>query len=137
MLVHSVRTTTAGVGLAGPKVARLLAPFRAEAVGAAARAALAAYQQDVAHPKDWTDEGKAFLTACGERSWKALTTGARFCDIESWTDGEIQLLPTHNGGNSGDEKGFQPNGSPPRRVEGNCSHQTLGEAILATLEECT
>ncbi len=137
LLVHSMRTTTAGVGLAGPDVHRLSAPFSAETVGAAARAALAAHQHDVPHPKDWTDVGKPFLVACRVRSWKALTTDARFCHIELCSDGTIQLSPTHNGGNSGDEKGFQPNDSAPRRVEGASDDIKLGEAILATLEDCT
>lgn len=137
LLVHSVRTTTAGVGLAGPDVHHLPAPFSADAVGAAARAALAAYQHDVPHPNDWTDVGKDFLVACRVRSWKALTTDARFCDIELCSDGAILLLPTHNGGTSGDGKGFRSNGSAARRVERDSGDSELGEAILATLQDCT
>jgi hypothetical protein len=44
---------------------------------------------------------------------------------------------TRNGGRSGDEKGFQPNGVPDRVLSGNATDGELGEAILATIENCT
>ncbi len=72
LLVHSMRTTTAGVGLPGLSVHRLAAPFSADAVGAAARAVLAAYEHDVPHPKDWTDVGEGFLG----RMWCAIVEGS-------------------------------------------------------------
>lgn len=137
LLVHSVRTTTAGVGLKGLDVHRIAAPFSAEVVGAAARAALASYQHDVPHPKDWTGVGRDFLSVCHVRSWKALESDARFCDIELSVEGVIRLSSTRNGGSSGDQKGFQPNGAPDRVLSGNFTDGELGAAILATIADCT
>lgn len=137
LLIHSTRTTTAGVGLAGPEVHRLVAPFSPEAVGAAARLALAAYRHDVPHPKDWSGVGREFLSACGVRSWKALEKDARFCGIESSPDRGLRLSSTRNGGSAGDEKGFQPNDVPDRVLAQNVGDRELGEAILAAIEDCT
>jgi len=137
LLIHSTRTTTAGVGLAGPEVHRIQSPFSPEAVGAAARAALAVFQADVPHPKKWAGVGKEFLAACGVRSWKELQKGARFCGIELSSDGVIRLSATHNGGTSGDDGGFQPNDVPDRVIASDASDHDLGTAILATIEQCS
>lgn len=137
LLVHSVRTTTAGVGLPGLDVHRIAAPFSAELIGAAARAALDSYQHDVPHPKDWTGVGRDFLAACHARSWKALESDARFCGIELSVEGQIRLSSTRNGGSSGDQRGFQPNGAPDRILSGNVTNSELGLAILDTIENCT
>lgn len=137
LLIHSIRTTTAGVDMVGLEVHRLAASSSAVTVGTAARAALAAHQHDVAHPTDWTEARRGFLSACGVRSWKALESDARFCDIVLSSDGAIRVSPTRNGGRSGDESGFQPDGGPDRILSENATDGELGEAILATIENCT
>lgn len=137
LLVHSMRTTTAGVDIVDLDVHHLPAPFAAAAVGAAARVALAAHQHDVSHPTDWAEVSRGFLSACHVRSWKALESDARFCGIELSLDGTIRLSSTRNGGRSGDEKGFQPNGAPDSLLSANVTDGEFGEAILATIENCT
>jgi hypothetical protein len=105
-------------------------------VGAAVRAALAAFKVDVPTPVrgDYKGIAKARHEAAGVRSEATFMRGARCVDVV-WEDGFV-LTPHRNGGASGPKRGFYAILAKKVSLPHAADDLSLGTACLQTLELC-
>lgn len=78
----------------------------------------------------------ARLRAAGVRSEKAFQTGARSLTVERQGH-TIRIVPSRNGGSSGDVKGFHSLPELGMSVPLDSSVDELGAAVRACFERCT
>jgi hypothetical protein len=136
VIIHAQARSTAGVYLAAMPVRRLPLEAGGDALGRALRDALDAYQAEVPHPTTWRDFGADVLKASGVRSWRALQVGTACCTI-SRNSAHIMISPSHNGGTSGDGRGFQPAPSADVALEASATPDRVGAALLEAFSRCT
>lgn len=132
-ILHAQHRATSGVLVGAPPVLRLPLDVSEAELGIALRTALRAYAEDVPHPTDWSESGKAFLRAAGYRSWKSLEAPARSCWIEL-AEGRLVITPLRDGGSRGDQKGFQPFGAEPVAVSITGTDEEVGIALKAAFD---
>ncbi len=136
LLLHAEHRAKSGILKSAAPVIRLQPNEAPEHVGRALRQVLSAYRDGVEDSTNWSEHSREFLRHAGFRSWKALETKSRSCWIQE-TATEIIFTPLHNGGRSGDQKGFQPFGAIPLKISVSASDAELGSVLLAALQAST
>jgi len=81
-----------------------------EKIGQAVLKSLKDFRAHIAAPDDFAAHRKKQLLALGFGSERQLQRQALYCSFTLGPEG-FKFEPTHNGGASGDSKGFQPNGA--------------------------
>jgi len=134
--VHSQLHTPYGMFACEP-YQRIDRAAPAEAIAAAVRIALQhAREQAEMPPGSGKDIMKAYLVGMGVRSNAELQRKSRYVGIEQAAD--LAFHPTHNGGTSGDGKGFQPiPGVDAIRVPITAAPADVAAALLRAFELCT
>lgn len=108
-----------------------------EVLGRLAREALAGYQPNI--PTDAPKGGdlmKPVLKAIRARSNRQLQEEGRHCWIEDTAIGFV-IVPMHNGGNRGEQRGFRPIEDRAVRVGRDASDSELGAGVRRAFELCT
>jgi hypothetical protein len=93
------------------------------------------YKDDYPHPQDWKAFSQSFLKAAGLRSWRTLQLGSRCCMIER-TATLLQIVPTRNGGTTGDDKGFHALADSTIELPSTSDPARLGAALLFAFDRC-
>lgn len=108
-----------------------------DALGRIARAALQGYEPNI--PPDsprGRDLMKPVLQAVGAKSNRQLQEEGRHCWIEDTPTGFV-ILPTHNGGNRGEQRGFSFLEDRAVRAGRDASDAELGSGLRRAFELCT
>jgi hypothetical protein len=108
-----------------------------DVLGRIAREALAGYQPNI--PADAPKGGdlmKPVLKAVGARSNRQLQEEGRYCWIEDAATGFV-IVPMHNGGNRGEQRGFSPLEDRAVRLKREASDSELGAALRQAFALCT
>ncbi len=100
------------------------------------RSVLDGYRPDIAQPTDWKQVTATFVRGLGAKSNKQLQQSSICCGIRE-QEGELVFEPTHNGGTSGDAKGFQPIKETHVSVRGDAPTSEIGTALLRGFHLCT
>lgn len=134
-LVHPWQRTTAGLGMASEPYVCLPLDADPKTLGESVLKALSLSDRTVPHPASWKGLATARLDAAGVKSEKAFHSGARGLTVERGTEA-FRIEPSHNGGSTGDAKGFQglPNLSLSAPL--HSSPGELGAEIRRCLERC-
>lgn len=101
----------------------------ASAVGDAVLSALTASSDAISHPTDWRAMAMPRLAAAGVRSERSFQLGTALVTVTRSKSG-YWLEPHHNGGTSGDSKGFHPMPELGHSISLSCNIQSLGAAVL-------
>ena len=133
--IHPSKRTTAGLWIAQPDFVSLPLEASPEELGLAVVASLAQSTGVVPHPTVWTGLSKPRLAAAGFRSEKAFMQGAHLVSV-ALAD-TIILDPNHNGGTTGEQRGFTP--LPDKRfiILPNSAPMVVGSELLAAFKACT
>ena len=135
LLLHAQALSTDGVHLAVPPV-RALPPGSLDVdVGVATFAMLDAHQLNYPHPRDWKAFSATFLKAAGLKSWRAVQARSRCCTIER-TSSTLRIVPTRNGGATGDDRGFHDLDDLTLELPAASTPAGLGAALLAAFDRC-
>jgi hypothetical protein len=133
--LHSEIHTPYG-SFAAPPWQRVPRSAGAEAIAQAVRAALEHWRDQREMPSGGKERVKIFLAGMGVKSNAQLQQQARNVDIE--VAGDLSFHPTHNGGTSGDGKGFRPiPGQEPVRIAINAPPAEVAAALLRAFDLCT
>jgi len=136
VFMHPWQRTTLGLGIASePYVSLPLDAGDAE-LGAAVLNALSLSRGTLPHPESPRGLQAARLKAAGVRSEKAFQSDALSLTVEL-LDRTIRIVPSRNGGTSGESKGFH--GLPDRSVSlpFDAGARELGAAICECFERCS
>jgi len=127
--------TTAGVWIGWEPVQVVGCETDIATVAQAVRIALAASQDRVAHPTDWKAVLQPILNGAKVKSWNALQISAKMVGIEL-LDAELRIVPSRNGGTSGDDKGYHSLPETAIVLTTGCSDEELGLALSQALALC-
>jgi hypothetical protein len=128
---------TAGFWVASGPVATVPVTDAPGAVGQAVLDALARSRVEVPVPERGVDLETPLRKAAGVRSGRAFMDGTRLCVITR-DERHVRVEPHHNGGNSGEDRGFTPLGDASAILLATDTDATsLGEAVLAALDRAT
>jgi hypothetical protein len=127
--------TTAGVWIGSEPVQVLANESDIATVAQAVRIALAASRDGVAHPTDWKAVLQPHLNGAKIKSWSAFQKSAKMVGIEM-SGAELRIVPSRNGGTSGDDKGYHPLPEAAIVLATGCSDAELGSALRQALELC-
>lgn len=109
-----------------------------DGLGRLARGALAGYEPNI--PADAPHKGgdlmKTVLKVVGAKSNRKLQEDGRHCWIEDAATGFV-IVPTHNGGNRREQRGFMPFQDRAVRVGRDGSDSELGAGLRRAFELCT
>jgi len=108
----------------------------AEDVGRAVQTALAGFRPEAPDPVDFKQITPAFVRGVGAKSNKQLQETSISCGI-SERDGRLEFQPNHNGGTSGDTKGFQPISGTQFSLPADSAPAEIGTALLRCFGLCT
>ena len=129
LVLHSEARTPAGFYIACEPYLTLAQDTVEEEVGRAVQSALANFRAEIPQPTNFK-QGKAdFIRGVGTKSHKKLQEGSIHCGIRE-RDGKIEFEPSHNGGTSGDTKGFQPISGAKVSLPANSDPAEIGTALL-------
>lgn len=106
ILIHPWQRTTAGLGMASEPYLCLPLDADSQTLGGTVLSALSLSGQTVPHPTSWKGLATPRLNAAGVKSEKAFHSGTRSVTVERGSDA-FRIEPSHNGGSTGDSKGFQ------------------------------
>jgi len=107
-----------------------------EDMGKAVQAVLAGFRVEMTGPVDLKDVTANFVRGVGAESHKQLQMTSISCNI-SERDGRLEFQPNHNGGTSGDTKGFQPISGTQFSLAANSSPAEIGAALIRCFSLCT
>ena len=127
--------TTDGIWIGGEPVQVLPCETDMTTVGQAIQNALAASQDGVALPTDWKAALQPLFKAAKIKNWNALQKSAKMVEVEM-SAAELRMVPSRNGGTSGDDKGYQSLPEKAIVLEADCSPEQLGLALSQALEVC-
>lgn len=108
----------------------------AEEIGRAVHTVIAGFRPDAPDPADFKQVTADFVRGVGAKSHKQLQETAISCSIKE-LDGQLEFQPSHNGGTSGDTKGFQPISGAQFSLPANSSPADIGAALLRCFDLCT
>jgi hypothetical protein len=108
----------------------------AEDVGRAVQTVLAGFRPETPDPDDFKQVTAAFVRGVGARSHKQLQETSISCGIAE-RDGRVEFQPHHNGGTSGDTKGFQPIAGAQFSLPTDSAPAEIGTALLRCFALCT
>jgi hypothetical protein len=108
----------------------------AEDIGRAVQTVLAGFRPEVPNPDDFKQVTAAFVRGVGARSNNQIQETSISCGI-SERDGRLEFQPDHNGGTSGDTKGFQPIPGAQFSLPANSAPAEIGAALLRCFAVCT
>ncbi len=108
----------------------------AEDLGRAVLTALAGFRPDMPDPTDFKQVTADFVRGVGAKSHKQLQESSISCGIAE-REGRLEFQAHHNGGTSGDAKGFQPIPGAQFSVAVNSSVTEIGTALMRCLSQCT
>ena len=131
--------TEAGFWIATARIRVLPVSTPAAVLGAALHAALAESRVGVPTPRFGTGApalDAPLWRATGVRSRRAFMAGTRFC-VVSQVGSDLTVTATHNGGSTGNGRGWHPVDAPPRHVPAAAPPEALGAAVLAALDDAT
>ena len=135
VFIHPWQRTTLGLGMASGPYVSLPLDAEAAALGDAVFAALSGSAVNVPHPESPKGLQAARLKAAGVRSEKAFQSGARNLTVER-LDRTIRILPSRNGGSSGESKGFHGLPELGLSLPFASSAEELGNAVLEGFKRC-
>jgi len=108
----------------------------AEDVGRAVQIALAGYRAEVPDSSDLKRVTAAFVRGIGAKSHRRLQESSISCSIRE-LDGRLEFHPYHNGGTSGDTKGFQPISGAQFSLAADSAPAEIGIALVRCFALCT
>lgn len=128
---------TAGFWAANGAVTALDATADAVTVGQAVIDTLAQSRLEIPVPEKGAKLDAPLRKAAGVTSERALVAGARVCTVHRY-QGEVTVQPTHNGGTSGDARGFSPLAKEHWvRLDALPTADAMGRAVFTALERST
>ncbi len=107
-----------------------------EDVGRAVQTALAGFRPEIPNPGHLKEVTAAFVRGVGAKSHKQLQETSIHCGIVKLDD-RLEFQPYHNGGMSGDTKGFRPISEAKFSLPANSSLAEIGAALHRCLALCT
>jgi hypothetical protein len=129
--------TTAGFWVASGPIVTVPLTEPPVAIGQWVLEALTRSRVEVPVPERGAELEKPLQKAAGVRSGRAFMDGTRLCAI-SREAGRVRVEPYHNGGNSGEGRGFTPLGDGSAiLLDSDLDAASLGDAVLAALERAT
>jgi len=135
-VVHSQARTTAGLYV-GCKPYLLLRPDCSdEEIGQAVNAALAGFKVSVPTPTNWKEFRQAWLAGLRAKSERQLQQTSVYCGISDYID-RIEFEPSHNGGTSGEGRGFAPSIDRKFALMASASPKQLGAALCRAFTLCS
>ncbi len=134
-IIQPESLTTNEMWIGGEPVQVLPCETDMTTLGQAIQNALAASQDGVAHPTDSKAVLQPLFKGAKIKSWNALQKSAKMVSIEM-SAAELRMVPSRNGGTSGDDKGY--NHLPEKAIvlAAGCSPEQLGSALSQALELC-
>ena len=108
----------------------------AEDVGRAVQSVVAGFRPQVPDPADFKQVTAAFVRGVGARSNKQLQESSIACNL-SERNAQLEFEPCHNGGTSGDTKGFQPIPGARFSLSANSTPAEIGAALDRCFALCT
>jgi hypothetical protein len=134
---HSDLSTPYG-SFAAPPYERVDRSAEVEAIAAAVRTALEhSREQREMPPGSWKESLKAYLAGMGVKSNAELHRKSRYVSIEQGV-ADLAFHPYHNGGTSGDGKGFRPiAGQDAVHVAIDAPPAEIAAGLLRAFEMCT
>jgi hypothetical protein len=136
IVLHSQARTPAWFYISCEPYLSLPNDANAEEIGRAAQSVLANFCAEIPQPTNLKDVTASFLQEIGVKSNKMLQESSVFCGINE-QEGFIDFKPSHNGGTSGDAKGFQPIAVPKFSLPANSPPSELGAGLLRAFTLCT
>src|SRR5580765_1716354 len=107
-----------------------------EEVGRAVQTVLAGFRAEVPESVDLKQVTAAFVRGVVARSHKQLQESSVSCSIME-RDGQLEFQPSHNGGTSGDTKGFQPVSGAQFTLPADSAPAEIGTALARCFALCT
>jgi hypothetical protein len=107
-----------------------------EDIGRAVQAVIAGYRAEEPETLDWKQVTAAFVRGLGAKSHKQLQESSICCGIVE-RDGQLNFQPYHNGGTSGDTKGFQPISGAQLSLAADSAPAEIGAALIRCFALCT
>ena len=135
-VLHSQARRPAGFYIACEPYVTLSNSATAEEIGIAVQTVLTGFRSEIPQPTDLKQVTADFVRGIGAKSHKKLQETSICCGINE-QDGKIDLKPKHNGGTSGDSKGFQPIVDSKISLPSNSSPAEIGSALLKAFLLCT
>lgn len=131
VILVSCARLSIGLGHQYSVSAKLALPVTDEQLGLSIQRALDEYLPDYELPENHREKRQSMLKAMGYRSERQLQMQTICCCIAR-TERGIEFTPTHNGGTSGDSKGFQGI-KPIVLVSQQAAVAEFGKAFRSTL----
>ena len=107
-----------------------------EDFGRAVQTVLAGFRAEIPDSPDLKNVTAAFVRGVGAKSHKQLQETSISCKIRE-LDGQLEFEPSHNGGTSGDTKGFRPVPGSQFSLPANSTPAEIGAALLRCFALCT
>jgi hypothetical protein len=136
LLIHSESRTGRGVWIAVEPFAVIPLPADLEQLGGAALAGLKSSASEIPDPADWGKVTEELVAEAGLRSYRELQRNASLCRIEQTAEA-ISIVPHHNGGVTGDGRGFHSLPDRSITLQSAPPAAELGRQILRCLDRCT
>jgi hypothetical protein len=135
-VVHSHARTTAGFYVACEPYLLLRIDCFDEELGQAVQTALCGFKVSVTTPTNWKEFRQQWVASLGAKSERQLQRASLYCGISDYGD-HLEFEPSHNGGTSGDTRGFAPLGDRMLRLPGDTPSEQLGEAMRRAFALCS
>jgi len=135
-VVHSQARTTAGFYVACEPYLLLGLDCSDEELGKALNAALVRFKVSVPTPTDWKQFRQAWVAGLRAKSERQVQQTSVYCGISDYGD-HLEFEPSHNGGTSGDTKGFAPLVDRKFSLPDDAPSERLGEALRRALTLCS
>ena len=135
-LVHPSCRTTDGVWLSCSPFVALPLDASNHDLGIALGNALSFSGNVVAHPKDWKAVAAPRLAAAGVKSEAAFQRESAHVQVQA-SGNSLSLCPTHNGGATGDARGFHFLPAAEIRLSLPMEPEALGAQVRKAFEQCT
>jgi hypothetical protein len=126
---------TAGFWVGTTPITRLTDDSAPGQIGEAVIDALNRSKIEVPIPTDHKAVEQELFKVMGVRSRRASMAGTRYCSVEREARA-ITIAPYHNGGASGDDRGYRPLGNPIS-LPLDAPAESIGEAVRAVLARST
>lgn len=136
MVLHSQARLPSWIHLACEPYLTLPRDAAAEDVGRAVRTVLDGFRAEAPQPDDYKQGAAAFVRGVGAKSQKQLQETSICCGIME-RDGQLEFQPHHNGGTSGDRKGFQPISGVQYSLAADSAPAEIGAALIRCFALCT
>ena len=134
-LIHSMRRTTAGLLVSCEPFVCLPLEAEVQVLGETLITALRRAVGVVQHPTDWKPLALPRLAVAGVKSERAFQLQSLLVSVTTIAD-VILLLPTRNGGTSGNGKGFHTLEDQGIEVLANAASERLGAALNQAVNKC-